>query len=723
MQILSDPDACVEAVIERVGKRIRLGTPLGLGKPNVLLNAFYRRAKADPDLDLHILTALTLERPRGHSELEERFLGPFAERVWGDYPDPDYERDRAAGELPPNVRVMEFYLYAGKYLKNDAGQRDYISTNYTYVARDLFDRGVNVLCQEVRPGEVGGCEAISLSCNPDVSLDLVHALRTAGREAVVIGVVNEELPFMYGDAVVPPGTFDLLLQSPELSHRLFGTPKTSVSDAEYMIGLYASTLIRDGGELQIGIGSLGDALVYALRLRHEHNDIYLEALEQLGITERYADEIERLGGTAPFQHGLFAATEMLVDGFMHLIDAGIVKRRVYDDLPLTRLLNRGEITESVTPATLDGLLRERAIAPLLDAEDVAYLVHWGVFRPGIRWEGGKLVLPDGAQLSPSLAAADARAAIEQRCLGQRLAHGCIVHAGFFLGPESFYQWLRDMPDEQRQQINMRSVTRINQLYGHEELDRLHRRDARFVNTGMMVTLSGAVVSDGLDSGAVVSGVGGQYNFVAMAHALPDGHSILQIRATHGSGEKLSSGVRFNYGHTTIPRHQRDLIITEYGIADLRGKTDEEVALSLVGVADHRFQGELLEQARRVGKVARDAELPLWKRGNRPEGYARPLAQLKARGFFPAFPFGTDLTEVEAVLGKALMRLKDKIDSAKGTIEAMADAVVDGALEDDVRPYLERMGLWQPDGLKETLYARLIAAEVRAELEARESAGA
>lgn len=716
MDRLNDIEACVDAVIARVGKRIRLGTPLAIGKPNALLNAFYRRAKADPEIDLHLLTALTLERPRGHSELEQRFLGPFVERVWGDYVDPEYERDRVSGQLPDNVRVIEFYFYAGKFLGNAAAQRDYISTNYTYVARDLFDRGVNVLCQEVAAGEIEGRAAISLACNPDVSLDLCAALRASDRPAVVIGVLNDQLPFMYGDAAVAPENFDILVESPALGHRLFGTPKTSVTDAEFAIGLYASTLIKDGGELQIGIGSLSDALVYALKLRHEQNEVYLEALRALGALERHGALIERLGGTAPFEQGLFAATEMLVDGFMHLIDAGIVKRRVYDDLPLTRLLNRGDIGERVTPAVLDGLLREKAIARELDADDVRYLVHWGVLRDGITLQGGQLLLPDGRRLSPDLGDAQARAAIEQHCLGDELKHGCIAHAGFFLGPESFYEWLRALPEAERKRINMRSVTRINQLYGHEELDRLHRRDARFVNTGMMVTLSGAVVSDGLEDGRVVSGVGGQYNFVAMAHALPDGHSVLQIRATHEGSGGLSSGVRFNYGHTTIPRHQRDLIITEYGIADLRGKTDEEVAGALIGVADARFQEELLASAKAVGKLRQDHELGTFERSNLPERYGRALSGLKAKGHFPAFPFGTDLTAEEIVLGRALRSLKEKIDSARGTIEAMAEAVVDGSLDDDVLPYLERMGLAEPDGLKETLYARLVAAEVRAQLQ-------
>ena len=56
-----------------------------------------------------------------------------------------------------------------------------------------------------------------------------------------------------------------------------------------------------------------------------------------------------------------------------------------------------------------------------------------------------------------------------------------------------------------------------------------RVDARFVNNAMMATLMGAAISDGLENGQVVSGVGGQYNFVAQAFALPGARSILTRR--------------------------------------------------------------------------------------------------------------------------------------------------------------------------------------------------
>jgi hypothetical protein len=67
-------DACVERVLAWAGCDLRVAAPLGLGKPNVLLNALYRRAAAEPGLTLHLYTALSLTRPAAGSDLDRRFL-------------------------------------------------------------------------------------------------------------------------------------------------------------------------------------------------------------------------------------------------------------------------------------------------------------------------------------------------------------------------------------------------------------------------------------------------------------------------------------------------------------------------------------------------------------------------------------------------------------------------------------------------------------------------
>ena len=179
VQQLKSVEACVDALLDRVGRRVYVATPLGIGKPNPLLNALYHRARADPRIELHIFTALTLQPPVAKHELERRLLEPIAERLFGNYPALDYERARLESALPDNVRVIEFYLQAGKYLHNTGAQRDYISSNYTHVARDVLARGVNVVLQAVAAGVVDGRRRLSLSCNPDVGAEVMRGLRAA----------------------------------------------------------------------------------------------------------------------------------------------------------------------------------------------------------------------------------------------------------------------------------------------------------------------------------------------------------------------------------------------------------------------------------------------------------------------------------------------------------------------------------------------------------------
>src|SRR4029450_3525272 len=93
--------------------------------------------------------------------------------------------------------------------------------------------------------------------------------------------------------------------------------------------------------------------------------------------------------------------------------------------------------------------------------------------------------------------------------------GALLHGGFMLGPRAFYEELRAMTDEERALFRMMPVSFTNELLGADwEAKVAQRRDARFSSSAMMATLGGAIVSDGLADGRVVSGVGGQFNFVA-----------------------------------------------------------------------------------------------------------------------------------------------------------------------------------------------------------------
>ena len=709
------PEDCVEATFGRVGKHVVLGLPVAIGKPNTLVNAFVARALADQSLKLTIITALSLRAPRGRSDLERRFIEPFSRRVFGDYPELEYLRLIERQQLPANIEVIEFYLEPGVWLRNEHLQQHYLSSNYTHVARDALRRGLNVIAQQVAappPNEAPGL--LSLGSNADMTADLlpqIAAMRASGNSKpfTLIGQVHRDMPFMYGDALVTADTFDFLVKDPGTA--LFSPPNMPIPPTEHAIALHVSTLIRDGGTLQLGIGELGDGICYALQLRQQQPALYREVLESTGLLARHRRLIESEGGTAPFERGLYGCTEMLADGFLDLYRSGILKRRVYPSAKLQRLIDDGHIDERVSLHTLDAL-SESGMSRMSYA-DFQEFREVGLFRDDVEYDRGVLITPDGQQLRATFSDPEQRALIAQHCLGDTLRNGVLADAGFFFGPKGFYAGLRELPAVQRKMFAMRGISFVNELYGHEwELKVAQRRYARFVNTTMMVTGLGAAVSDALGDGRVVSGVGGQYNFVAMAHALPEARSILCLRSTRTADGTTASNVVWSYGHATVPRHLRDIVVTEYGIADLRGRTDREIVETLVGVMDARFQQTFVGEAKRAGKLPKDWRIPDAARANTPQQLAKKFAPWRERGLFAELPFGTDFTAEEIVLAKALRSLQAATQSWPGRLGALLDAMVNGAPVPAIQPHLARMGLTQTDSLSQVVQRRLLATALR-----------
>lgn len=692
-------DSCVDQIFSKVGKNIVLGIPLGIGKPNPLVNALYRRVKADQKTSLKIITALSLARPKGHSELQKRFLDPFATRNFGDYPDLDYVIDMQNGTLPQNIEVAEFFMKTGEYLNNLTAQQSYIYSNYSHAARDIILQGVNVLAQAVACRESHGKTSLSLSSNPDVTLDLLEMVRSEHAHILTVAMVNAKLPFMPNDAEVSADTFDFVVTDAAGTHDIFAAPNPMVTLGDHAIGLYCASLIPDGGTLQIGIGSLGDAVAHGLILRDKHNKQFSKMVNDLS-----GGHPHRLADFSKLDAGLYGSSEMFCNGFMQLIKESIVRREVFPDARIQKLLNDGKITCDVTAQTLMALAEAGMIKSPLSQADVAFLKRTGIFKPEVKWQDGQLWVAD-QRCPASLDDQETLAAITRHCLGDRLKGGIILHGGFFVGPRDFYQALRDMPPALLAKINMCRIGYITELFGQEEIARLQRKDARFVNTTMMVTLLGAAISDSLESGKLVSGVGGQYNFVAMAHALPHARSILNLHATRIQGGKLVSNIVWNYGHTTIPRHLRDIVVTEYGIADLRGQSDATVIKRMLAICDSRFQQELLETAKKYGKIASNYEIPANQRQNLPETLKARLKPWSELGLLPELPFGTDFTEDEVAIARALRKMK----TLKGRPLELAKLLVSGLIKSNkgLESYMARMGLDHAAGLKLWLIRNLL----------------
>ena len=112
-QMFDDVGEIVEEALRRVGKQVVLALPLGIGKPNLIANEFFRRARADRDLDLTIFTALSLRKPTGSSDLEKRFIEPLAARIFGNYPELDYLAAVRTDTMPAERARHRILLRAG----------------------------------------------------------------------------------------------------------------------------------------------------------------------------------------------------------------------------------------------------------------------------------------------------------------------------------------------------------------------------------------------------------------------------------------------------------------------------------------------------------------------------------------------------------------------------------------------------------------------------------
>ncbi|WP_426802739.1 acetyl-CoA hydrolase/transferase C-terminal domain-containing protein [Xanthomonas campestris] len=636
---LTDLSATVAWILQRIDGPLRVGAPLGIGKPHRLLNALYAHVVDQPSRPLALYTALSLNPPKPGSGLAARFAGPFISRHFGDdFPRLAYVDAMLRDALPAHVQVEEFYMQSGGLLHSTQAQADYTSLNYTHAAAAVAQRAPNLIVQKVAR-EPGGTR-LSLSCNNDITQDTLDAVATLGLpRPLLVAEVDAELPWIGGTAAVDASFFDLVLEIPGPSPRLFGLPRQPVTSIDYAIGLYASTLVRDGGTLQIGIGTLADALSHALVLRHTDNATYRRVLQALDPTLASHPAVQASGGLEPFTIGLYGCSEMLNEGFKQLVDSGVIRRKVHDDLGLMQRLADGTA----------------------DAADAARLADEGEF----------------------------------------------LHGAFYLGSPAFYAWLRALDPRLRSAVGMRRISEINQLYGgNEALERLQRRDARFFNSCMMATALGAAVSDGLEDGRVVSGVGGQYNFVAMAHALPQARSVLMLRATRASGKDAASNVRWNYGHTTIPRHLRDIYITEYGIADLRHKTDQDCVLEMAGICDAHFQTALLAQASQSRKLRDVPEQAARVQRNTPQALEAALAPFRRDGSLPDYPLGSDFTDTEQRLLPALGWLKSATTGKTAALATLMRALLSRTAGDAA--CLQRMDLATPRSLGDRVQAKLLA---------------
>jgi acyl-CoA hydrolase len=135
-------------------------------------------------------------------------------------------------------------------------------------------------------------------------------------------------------------------------------------------------------------------------------------------------------------------------------------------------------------------------------------------------------------------------------------------------------------------------------YTHDALVLGNFRRFIAINGALEVDLTGQVNAE-TAGGRHIGLVGGQMDFVRAANRAPEGRSIIALQSTNRERIRSRIVAKLVDGVVTTPRAEADLVVTEHGIAELRGRTLGERARALVAIADPSFRGELERASERL----------------------------------------------------------------------------------------------------------------------------
>ncbi len=175
---------------------------------------------------------------------------------------------------------------------------------------------------------------------------------------------------------------------------------------------------------------------------------------------------------------------------------------------------------------------------------------------------------------------------------RKTLHPGKIVAGFLMGSKRLYDWVDDNP-----MIELHRSEYVNDPFVIAQNERMVA-----INSAIEVDLTGQVCADSIGP-KLYSGVGGQLDFVYGASRSKDGVPVIALPSTvrTKSGETLSKIVpllKHGAGVVTTRNHVR-FIVTEYGVAELYGKTIRQRAQTLINIAHPQFRDELTKQAKEL----------------------------------------------------------------------------------------------------------------------------
>lgn len=189
------------------------------------------------------------------------------------------EMPYCAKELEGHIHYETWFACGGNRDAVNGGWADFIPSYYSRIPELFEQRPADVAILSLsRPDEAGNC---SLSLTADFQWAAAKSAK------LVIAQVNDQMPFVYGDCLVPVSALDYIV---EVSEPVPELPRPKLGEVERAIGRHCASLIRDGDTLQLGIGAIPDALLGELRNKRD-----------LGVH-----------------------SEMISDGVMELMEAGVI---------------------------------------------------------------------------------------------------------------------------------------------------------------------------------------------------------------------------------------------------------------------------------------------------------------------------------------------------------------------------------------------------------------
>ena len=359
-------------------------------------------------------------------------------------------------ETVDHVRHEAYFFSGASRAGGQDGWIDYTPAYFSelpvLIARDMIP--ADVVFSMASPMDEHGFFSLALAADYTMAaIEKAHA---------VVLEVNPNVPFANGDCHIHISQVTALTESDEPVLEV-GLPK--IGPVQEAIGKYVADMIPDGATLQIGYGGIPDAVV--MQLTHKHD---------LGIH-----------------------TEMVGDGIMTLVEAGVITNRKKN------------------------------------------------------YHHGKML------------------------------------ATFALGSKKLYQFMHRNPA-----LEMHPVDFTNDPYLAGKNDNLHA-----INATLQIDFMGQCGSESLGY-TPYSGTGGQADFVRAANRSNGGKAFIVLPST-AKNDTISRIVPTLAPGTHVSTGKNDInyVVTEYGVAQLRGKTARQRCESLIGIAHPDFRGELRDMARRM----------------------------------------------------------------------------------------------------------------------------